>query len=335
MKRSQGVALVETLIAAPVVLWLGLAVLQWALVFHARGAVSYALHEAARAGTLAGADPDAIDGGLARGLVPFLPSPGGAAGIDVGLLRARAHVTAGKAAGWILLRQLSPTAESFADWAEPDIDSDGRPVPSRRVIPNDNLTHRIRVTLPAGGIAGHRGEEPIGAASGQTLADANLLKLELTYGVPLSVPFVAPLAAWALRIIDGCRPGAPRRVGLLDLGKPEVLGRAWPCPFYDAVDEGGRALPRIPIRLAATVRMQSPARYDNGARLTGPHAAAAPLGTGRFDAGLAPIAAGEAPGLAPLRGEAGGGAADGASGPGFLQIGGAREALALGACVTH
>ena len=34
---------------------------------------------------------------------------------------------------------------------------------------------------------------------GQTLADANLLKIEFTYGVPLTVPLAGRLGAWVMR----------------------------------------------------------------------------------------------------------------------------------------
>ena len=71
-RRLQGAsAVVEMLLAAPIVLLLGLGALQWALLLHARTAIEYALFEAARAGSVAQARPDAIESGLARGLLPF------------------------------------------------------------------------------------------------------------------------------------------------------------------------------------------------------------------------------------------------------------------------
>ncbi|MGA0796985.1 MAG: TadE/TadG family type IV pilus assembly protein, partial [Quisquiliibacterium sp.] len=50
--HATGVAAIETLLAAPVVLLLGLAALQWGLVFHAHQALSHAAHQGARAGSL-------------------------------------------------------------------------------------------------------------------------------------------------------------------------------------------------------------------------------------------------------------------------------------------
>jgi len=49
--RQSGVAALETLLAAPVALLLGLSALQWALVFHGRIAVGHAAQEAVRAGS--------------------------------------------------------------------------------------------------------------------------------------------------------------------------------------------------------------------------------------------------------------------------------------------
>jgi hypothetical protein len=111
---------------------------------------------------------------------------------------------------------------------------------------------------PASGRAGERSGEPIGAASGQTLSDANLLRLRLDYGVPLVVPVAGRLIAWALRAWDGCTASAPRRYGALALDAPSggFAPRADLCVVYGA----GNADARMPVRLSATIRMQSPAQ---------------------------------------------------------------------------
>jgi hypothetical protein len=109
---------------------------------------------------------------------------------------------------------------------------------------------------PETGRAGDRAGEPIGASSGQTLNDANLLRLRLDYGVPMVVPVAGRLIAWALAAWDGCTLGTPRRYGALALDAPAMGGlpRPWSCLVHAAP---GR--PRMPVRLGATVRMQSPA----------------------------------------------------------------------------
>lgn len=322
--RLRGVAMLETLLAAPIVLLIGLSVLQWALVFHGHGAVLRAATEAARAGSVDHASPDAIERGLVRGLAPWYAGATGPEDYAEGLERTRAHLAFGKAAGWVQWRQLAPTAASFDDWAEPARDAQGRVVAGLREIPNDNLTMRSSSTAPASGTAGYRGSEPIGRASGQTLADANLLKLELSYGVPVTVPVVGRVAAWVMRAIDGCGAAASKRLGALSLGVPPPQARRlWACAYYDAVDESGARRPRWPVRVSATIRMQSPARSaaDSGTATAAPLAGAA-LGPGEVDdpSAFAPVPIGQVNPSGATPGSDG--SVD--RGEGFLRIGAPR-----------
>ena len=319
---------------------LGLTVLQWALVFHGRQAVGHAAIEAGRAGSVDHGSDDAIERGLARGLVPWLYGSTGPEDHAANLLRARAHQRDGQRAGWVDLRRLSPTAASFTDWAEPARDGRGLPVPGLLEIPNDNLSLREGARQPASGIAGMRSGEPIGRASGQTLADANLLKIEFTYGVPLTVPLVGRLAAWVMRGVDACGASNPRmRLGTVDLGNstdravPIVPGhapRAWACLHYQAVDERGAPKPRWPVRVSSTVRMQSPARTP--ASVAAPSAQRAPsAGLGNFD----DTTPWRPPSPEQVNPNGAGPGEDGSAdrAPGFLKIGGDRLVPAPGVCL--
>jgi hypothetical protein len=256
--RHAGIAGVELLIALPILLFLGLGALQFALVFHARHALTFALTEAARAGSVAHADPQAIRSGLAGGLVPWLYGAQDVGEYVLNVGRARAHVVQGEALGWIRLERVSPTPTAFDDWAEPARDANGGVLDGTVEIPNDNLAVRALRTLPASGTAGSRSGEPIGATSGLTLNDANLLRLRMEYGVPLVVPVAGRLIAWAMRAWDGCEVGRARRYGALELDAPPIA----PAPPIDACVRYGLpgAQPRLPVRIVATVRMQSPAR---------------------------------------------------------------------------
>lgn len=351
-RRQRASALVETLLAAPIVLLLGLGALQWALLLHARTALEYALFEAARAGSVAQADPAAIEAGLARGLLPFWQGAGMPREQVAALAAARARLGQALASGWIVWRQIAPTLESFSDWAEPARDAFGRPMPGTSEIPNDSLQWSW-LRMPAGGIAGMRGREPIGAQSEQTLNDANLLKLELRYGVPMTVPLAGSIAAWLMRIVDGCEPASRRSVGLVDLGRPTALAsRAWACPMYRAPDSSGRAVSRWPVRVSATVRMQSPAqrsahtphRRESPVRMASTSAAEygggspAPAADGASSAGDAtagepPAAPGETP-SAPAPPVRAGSDADGSRSrdAGWLDLGGERRFSVPGAC---
>ena len=117
-RMQSGIAGVESLVALPILLFLGLGALQFGLVFQARHALNHALVEAARAGSVAHADPQAIRTGLARGLLPWLYGAADIGEYAVNLGRAAVHVTQGQALGWLRLERVSPTVASFDDWAD-------------------------------------------------------------------------------------------------------------------------------------------------------------------------------------------------------------------------
>ncbi len=340
---TRGTAFVETLVAVPIVLLLGLGALQWALLLHARTAVEYALLEAARAGSVAQARPDAIEAGLARGLMPFWFGVDASRPWAAAMAASNAQLRQGLAAGWISWRQWAPTVESFSDWGEPARDAAGHPVTSLVEIPNDSLQW-ASLRQPAGGVTGMRGDEPIGARSLQTLNDANLLKLELRYGVPMSVPLVGRIAVWVMRIVDGCAAPSRRRLGAIDLGTPAPIGapRSWACAIYLAPDAAGNPVPRWPVRASATIRMQSPARQS---AMT-PHRSQSPVfGTGARSGMAGATGAGPSvqpsPGSEPVPDASGGrpvaatidndGSRDRAE-SGWLGIGGERTFSVPGAC---
>ena len=293
-----GSTMVELLLALPVVMLLGLGVAQYTLVYQAKHSLDYALTQAARQGALDHASPAAISHGLAAGLVPYLHGATDWAGLIAAEAQADGHVSQGVAAGWITLRQRSPSQESFDDWAVPALDETGEPLAGLMEIPNDNLDSRRTRAQPVSGSAGLRLAEPIGRASGQTLADANLLRLELVYGVRLRVPLIGKIIIRTLSAWHRCSsagvasgpagdvgPGAGR-LGLLPLGpaRPLDTPRPWMCSFYEARDGEGRSDGRIPVRLSATVRMMSTARRSDStrAREDAPSALGS-LGPGRFD----------------------------------------------------
>jgi hypothetical protein len=362
--RECGTTMVELLLALPVVMLLGLGIAQFTLIYQAKHALDYALTQAARQGAVDHASRESIRAGLAAGLAPYLYGASDWAGLLAAEARAGQHVDQGAAAGWIRLRQRSPSRESFDDWAEPALDTMGAPIPGLVEIANDNLDNRRLRMQPVSGLAGVHLSEPIGRLSGQTLADANLLRLELIYGVRLSVPVVGALIVRSLSLWNGCSlagqwpgdsqaaqafsPGAAAssgdRLGLLLLGSVGPLNamQPWMCGFLDARDGEGRAVGRIPIRASATVRMMSTARRSEltQARIDAASGLGS-LGPGLFEAADDAALAGErndgSGSASPSRGRGGGSAGDGAAGAsplqsprsslanGFLDIGGDRS----------
>jgi hypothetical protein len=275
--------MVELLLALPAILLLGLGIVQFTLVYQAKHALDHALTQAARQGAVDHASVASIRAGLAAGLVPYLYGASEWSQLLEGEGRAAEHVKQGIAAGWIRLVQWSPTSESFGDWAEPALDETGEPIAGMVEIPNDNLDNRRLRTQPVSGVAALHLSEPVGRASGQTLADANLLRLELVYGVRLVVPVVAPVIIRTLSALSGCATanrGRPEerapdgegstspgggRLGLLVLAPvgAGTAGTSWMCAFLAAQDGQGRPEGRIPLRVSATVRMMSTARRSD------------------------------------------------------------------------
>lgn len=299
--RQGGSTMVELLLALPVVMLLSLGIAQFTLVYQAKHALDYALTQAARQGAVDHASPASIRQGLAAGLVPYLYGASDFAGLLAAEARGEEHVAQGAAAGWIRLRQRSPSLESFDDWGEPALDAMGEAIPGLLEIPNDNLDNRRTRAQPLSGVAGLRLAEPIGRVSRQTLADANLLRLELVYGVRLGVPVVGTLILRTLSAWNRCSsagsatPGA-QRLGLLVLGPVRPLDEtpAWKCAYFDARDDEDRADGRIPIRLSSTMRMMSTARRSDTTRSRQDlPSGLASLGAGQFDS----------PGSDPLPGD--------------------------------
>jgi hypothetical protein len=244
--------MVEWLIAVPVMLTLGLGFFQASELLVARMALRHALFEAARAGSVSNANAQAIMQGLGDGLSPWLFGSQGAGEIVTARLKSRAQVNLGRSSGWIELRQRSPTTASFGDWGEPARDDSG-PINQGRQIAFDALPTEYRLRQPASGASGdnrRQGGAPVGRESGQSLADANLLVLEMTYGVPVRVPFAGSILLTSLRMLNGCGSG-------LSISRPGSV-----CRYYNAIGLSGQPAPRIPVRVHVAIRMQSPARMQ-------------------------------------------------------------------------
>ncbi len=294
-RRSAGVSMIEFALIAPILMMVGLGLVQVGMVFHGKNALHFALQEAARSGADGNASPTNIQEGLLRGMVPFMGGGTSAADLATTLAGATTEFGRGIAEGWIKVQQLSPSPQSFQDWQVSTTDENGNPVTE---IPNANLPILRCTQTPNGGASGYRAStacggagEPVGSSSEQTLADANLLKLKMTYGVQLGVPFVNRIVVKALSMMKGCSALTDQRLGVIDLGKPTVTGAdPTACAAYNAVDASGNPDPRIPVSIAITVRMQTPARsannsgwYDVVARSRNANTSGAQLGNGTVD----------------------------------------------------
>jgi RHS repeat-associated protein len=208
LRRNRGASIVEAVIALPVLLVVILGAIQFGLVYEAKAALNHASLQAARAGAVNHADPNAIRRGLARGLVPLF-SPESSL-TDVARLIGRID---SELATDARIRILNPTREAFDDF--------GTEVDGQREIPNDRLYARSTA---------------VGSRSGLNIQDANLLKVQVTYGFELHVPLVNWFIAHVLLGVNGSA----------DAFEQQLLRRN-----------------RLPIMATATVRMQTPARLSD------------------------------------------------------------------------
>ena len=235
-KRQRGAAMVEWFVVAlPLFILLGLGSYQWIVIYEAKATLNHAAFMAARKGSLHNGDIRKIEGALAEYMAPlYAPESGNT--ID---LAARTgvlpngncvpiphipgtdeviRITCHDVTEHSRIRILNPTKEAFDDFAGEVVGL------STDAIPNVDLNHR---------------STQIGASSGVNIQDANLLKIEVVYGLRLNVPFVS----WVFPVIM-------RRYSVLGSLEDTLLSQN-----------------RVPIRTSSIVRMQTPA-IDNSAVVT-------------------------------------------------------------------
>jgi hypothetical protein len=211
--RQRGASLGEFIVVVPTVLMLGLATMQAGMVFHAKSSLNYATFEAARAGSVNHAQLAAITAGLQRALVPYYG--GGSTASE--LAQSYARVVADLATGAVRIEILSPTKESFDDYHSPQLAA--RLKTTARVIPNSNLAF-LACPIDVPGC----NPDPKTNRSGQTLQDANLLKLRVTWGIPREkqMPLVGRFYTWALSVLDASDPDTFRK-GLVAAGRIPIV----------------------------------------------------------------------------------------------------------------
>ncbi len=158
----------------PLLLFLILAILQFALAFHAKSQLNYATVVAARAGTMANASRAAMNVAFARAMTGYY----GGGRNQSQLLQSMARAAADLAPGHVRIEVLSPTGDSFTDYNSPELQSRFN-TKGARVIPNDDVG-AIECPRDVPGC----NPDPRKNRSGQTLADANLLQIRVTYGIP-------------------------------------------------------------------------------------------------------------------------------------------------------
>ena len=276
-RRQSGASMTEFVIITPVALLLMLSILQFALVYMAKSTLNNAVFMAARQGAAQNASLSAIQGSLARGLIPFhLRTSENEPSIGE-MSRALGLATADMLANG-RIEIVSPAPQAFTHFGLRDRDN-------QTYIPNDNLEYRSSETRPG----------PGGGAI--SIRDANVLKLQVTYGYQLKVPLVNTV----LRKIMCLGRAGPGEVN---------AWRSNAAPF----DPGNCRYwqqGRIPLVANATVQMQSNA-YE-GERIAGLDGVG---GTGGGDGGGGDGGGGDGGGGDGGGGDGGGGDGGGGDGGG-------------------
>lgn len=240
--------MVEFIVIASVLLLLVLGTIQFAMIYQAKITLNYAAFETARAGSLNNARMWAMELAFARAMAPLYTTPyvsdgsgscqsdfelgefrGPSVDLDLGNVRcARQHVREMLADGYVRLLLVNPSEASFE--GNNAIDVDGR-----TLIPNDNLMYRSAAP---------------DATSGQSIQDANLIKVHVGFCYELLVPLVD-------RLITRMVSTAPSAL------EPENFGPAAAGSFAAACTAASNP-PRygVPIYAQAVMRMQSDAVRD-------------------------------------------------------------------------
>lgn len=265
----RGFSAIETLIALPILLMLVFSVVQIGLLWHAKFAISHAAMVAARHASVNHGNQSAIRDGLVQGLMPLLSKSQRLSDMTTALFRSGTELAVGLSSGWIYWEIISPTRQSFSDWGRP-ADVTDSPDASRNdiEIPSSPMPALATRLMPRSGVKQWAGGLPVGSDSGQTLVDANTLKLFLKVGIPLSMPIAGKLLARSLALWSGCGwqvTNAHDRVGLVNFGhgvNPTILSPSIECRALAARDLHGNWKPRWPVAAAAVVTMQSNARQS-------------------------------------------------------------------------
>lgn len=213
--RQRGATLVEAAVVFPIFIFAALAVIQIALVFYAKSNINYAAYEAARAGSVDHASVSSITTAFTNGLVPYYG--GGRTETEIRDTLFKISDDMKLLPSPMRVEIISPTKESFEDYSSPKLKAQYKT--SELVIPNVGLDV---LTCPRD-VSGCK-SDPKKNQSGQTLLDANVLKLRITYGIPKAkqMPLVGRFYTWALGKL-GAGAGDPYKQSLIDAGRIPVV----------------------------------------------------------------------------------------------------------------
>ncbi len=216
-ERQVGSSMVEFVIVTPLLMFMGLGIMQFGLIYHAKSVLNYATFEAARAGAVNNAQIEVMRKELGYRLAPVY---GGDGSLAMGAMSLARSVVAVNDITATKIELINPTSASFgAHGINKTVEDRHGASIGTVVIPNSHIRFNTE------GVKG----------DGLDLQDANLLKIEVTYGYQMRLPF-----------LDMKMPGVPWITRNLMI---RVDRENW--MYY--------VRGMIPLKATATVRMQSEA----------------------------------------------------------------------------
>jgi len=183
--KQQGSSMVEFLVVMPMLLFTGLAIMQLGLVYHAKTILNYATMEAARAGSVSNGQIEVMRKELGYRLAPVYGGDGSLKKSGMSVVRSMVAVNDISATN---IEIISPEPSAFAVHGinKTVTDRHENEIPNVNAIPNSHL--RFAPTAIQ--------------SDGLSLHDANLLKIQVTYGYQMRLPFLnmkVPGMTWIMR----------------------------------------------------------------------------------------------------------------------------------------
>lgn len=219
-RRQRGQSLVEFCVVVPTFIFLLLVIFQFVLIYRAKALLDFAALQAARAGAVSGVNAGEMRGALKMAMAPLYATSPDAAGAVAA--RAKVELLWANPLLSPKIEVISPTRAAFNEFRERQYDG-------RFALPNDNLAFR---------------DTRVGG-SRVNVQDANILKIKVSYPMPLIVPFADRVIAGFSDLVSGGESFQPASMLMED----PLTGHR-----------------RMTIESYAIVRMQSPIHDSSNLR---------------------------------------------------------------------
>ncbi|HBC57624.1 MAG TPA: hypothetical protein DCZ03_10715 [Gammaproteobacteria bacterium] len=236
-QTQKGAAFTETLIVLPIIGLLVGGALQLSFLWEAKSALNHTSLLVARAAAMNSLDQQAMRDAFVNGMLPYYhPDVANPSDWVAKKQSARVDLFGENGTEFIngRFRIVNPTLDAFSDWGLPCGDSCSE-------IPNDLMRYR---------------DTAVGGASLVNIQDANLVRVQLAYGIEPIVPVVGEMIYRIVRMLYIPEPPDPDFPFIQDPSLDTLTAptKEWLLPI---VENG-----RIPMTAVATVRMQSPAQLN-------------------------------------------------------------------------